>query len=853
MELSSFNSQWQKYSEVWSVDQEDFLYDFVHSKPQIYDFENVLKKYNLIEAELDSEISEFRYGKMLVTTGQLKDSIKNEIKQWINLIGRAMYTKYKSEMELLIAQINDLDKKLERPMNDLDDIRMLMETQKKIRESEIDLDMKIETVENAFTMMYKYKVQLSKEDVTKVETLAENWGLVLTKAMQTYVVLLEVQEHFKAELLKSIEQFQVDCDTFISDYNEKSPMEPGLAPYVASTRLETFQNKFDSLWRKHSSYSVGEELFGLPHTNQPGIESIKKELNLLQRLYKLYNDVIESVDNYKRVLWKNVNVDEIGNELVEYQNRCRKLPKALKEWPAFHDLKKIIDDFTEVCPVIDLMSNKAMKLRHWQRIESLTKYHFDFERHGFNLGDIMEAPLLINKEDIEDVCTSAIKEKDIEAKLKGVISEWSSQELEFLNFKNRGELLLRGDTTAESVNQVEDSLMILGSLLSNRYNAPFKKQIQKWVHDLSNTNEILERWLLVQNLWVYLEAVFVGGDIAKQLPKEAKRFYRIDKNWQKIMQRAHDTTNVVASCVGDDYLKSNLPSLQEQLEICQKSLTGYLEKKRLVFPRFFFVSDPALLEILGQASDSHTIQSHLLSIFDNIASVKFDSTDYNKIIAVMSKEEELVKLEKSVRAEGTVEIWLMALLTSAKESLHSLIRSAFHIISESNFDMIDFIKKFQAQVGILGIQMIWTKDAEHALQNCKLEKKLMGDTNNKFLEMLNMLIGQTIKNMSKIERTKFETLITVHMHQRDIFDMLVRQNIKTTSDFEWLKQARFYFKVEEEQTCISITDVTFAYQNEFIGCQERLVITPLTDRCYITLAQVMHANKKTCILNEHVY
>ena len=100
------------------------------------------------------------------------------------------------------------------------------------------------------------------------------------------------------------------------------------------------------------------------------------------------------------------------------------------------------------------------------------------------------------------------------------------------------------------------------------------------------------------------------------------------------------------------------------------------------------------------------------------------------------------------------------------------------------------VNKFQAQICILGIQMVWTRDAENALGSCRVDKKIMGDTNTKFLDMLNLLISQTTKNLEKMERKKYETLITVHMHQRDVFEAIVKTNVKHTLDFEWLKQAR---------------------------------------------------------------
>ncbi|KAJ7395081.1 hypothetical protein BTVI_158454 [Pitangus sulphuratus] len=707
-------------------DPEEKVKEFMDTKPTMAEFQTQIRYFSQLEMQIRELPDHCALQSVDIATESLKIALIQECRLRQRTFGLALNKKSAKDMDEIYSFIENLSKRLNRPVHDLDDVRGAMEALKEIRENEIKIDMTVGPIEESYSVLHKHNLLFQDGNTERVDGLAYAWKNLNSQAQQVEDLLLKVQPDMKTDLLRGVQKFQIDTAEFYEDYNEKGPSKENIPPHEASDRLQIFQAKFDELWRKYISLSAGEELFGLPIT------------------------VTASIDGYNEMLWSDLNIEKISNELLDFQNKIRKLPKALKEWQAFQDLKNKIDDFTESCPLLEMMTNKAMLSRHWERIAQVTGHHFDVDSESFSLKNIMDAPLLQYKEDIEDICISAVKEKDIEAKLKHVISEWSTHAFTFGQFKTRGELLLKGSDISEKIALVEDSLMVLGSLMSNRYNAPFKSTIQQWVQKLTNTAEIIENWLTVQNLWIYLEAVFVGGDIAKQLP-----------------------------------------------------------------------------------------QAHLLSLFDNVNRVGFHEKNYDQILLFESQEGEQVNIIEPVLAQGNVEFWLGQLLNGIRKTIHTIIRQASMAINDSEFKLYDFQAMFPAQIGLLGIQMIWTRDAEKALNSTKTDKKVMHTTNQKFLELLNDLIDMTTHNLTRMERTKYETLITIHVHQKDIFDDLVHMNIKSPSDFEWQKQSRFYFLEDLDKCIIKITDVEFTYCNEYLGCTDRLVITPLTDRCYITLAQAL--------------
>lgn len=97
----------------------------------------------------------------------------------------------------------------------------------------------------------------------------------------------------------------------------------------------------------------------------------------------------------------------------------------------------------------------------------------------------------------------------------------------------------------------------------------------------------------------------------------------MDSTWKHTMNQAKTIVNVLKVCCGESLLE-RLQEANKNLEIIQKELNNYLEKKREIFARFYFLSNDDLLEILSQTKEPTAVQPHLKKVFENINEIEFD-------------------------------------------------------------------------------------------------------------------------------------------------------------------------------------------------------------------------------------
>jgi len=858
-QTSSYLTSFDKFSWLWTKDADAEYQRFLEKSPTMDDYESELAQFARVEAAIASISLVYNIGALSLRTEGLKQQLLHENQTWkkrysenLHRQGREMLVKITEYTKNTLAQ-------LDRPVTGLNSLRYTMDVLKEIRSRETMIQRQINPIMDMYMLLEIHGVSLAQEEMDQKSIVWSSWKKVVERADEKTMSIAAVQGDHRRQLLIDLKSFAEKAQDFRRDYLERGPMVEGIDPLEAMNRLKRFEDKFEIMERKRQLYNGGEDLFALPITPFPELDETKKELTLLNKLYGLYKDVMNQMDEYKTILWADVkeNVDQMIADMESFSSRCKKMPKRLRSWQAYLELKAKIEDFQLVLPLLTQLAQECVIARHWAALESICGCEgaLDVDDPEFKLRDLMAQPLEAHFEEIEEVTIGAVKEADLEIKIRVLSEKWVSRQIQFQEYASRAGVMTM-TAVPVIIEELEEDQMALQQYLTSRYVAPFKENTQRLLQDLSDTSETLELWLKVQLQWSSLEVVFLGGDIAKQMPAVAKKFQKMDKDFINIMSSASKTA-VAVSCCQNEVLKSTLPTMYEQLENCQKHLDGYLEQKRNKFPRFFFCSGPVLLQILSKGSDPQAIQEYYQNVFDSIGRVEHDKKDKDLIVGMTSFLKggvEQIELRKPVKCQGNIEDWLMALLVEHQRTMKwhcAECAAEIAAVGDNLENLRGFVDGQCGQYALLGIQLMWTADSELALANGKTQKGIVEQAKRKALDVQRTMGTWCLQDLgSKINRIKIETLVTIQVHQsdvsRDIASLWKQKKVRSSDDFEWLKQARFYWvpeegdQLDEDGACrISVTDVNFLYQFEYLGVKERLVITPLTDRCYITLAQAL--------------
>ena len=491
-----------------------------------------------------------------------------------------------------------------------------------------------------------------------------------------------------------------------------------------------------------------------------------------------------------------------------------------------------LEEFKKNIPVISVLCNPGIRDRHWEKMSDIAGKNLKPDA-GTTLRKVLRMGLAEYMAEFEVVSASASKEFSLEKAMIKMQADWEPVKFNTSKYKETGLTILGSVDEIQAM--LDDHIVKTQTMKGSPFIKPFEREIRVWEEKLMLVQNIIDEWLKVQMNWMYLEPIFASEDINMQMPEEGRLFTTVDRNYKDVMKHVAKDTHVLVATE----LTGMLDKLRDSyflVEKINKGLNAYLEKKRLFFPRFFFLSNDEMLEILSETKDPTRVQPHLKKCFEGIAKLEFDSK--LDIHAMFSSENEKVKFSTSINtseAKGAVEKWLLQVQNVMLMSMRDVVEAARNAYFSD--PRAYWVQEWPGQVVLCVSQIFWTSEVHDSLKMGTLGLK-------DYLLKLNAQLGDVVKlvrgKLSMMTRITLGALVVIDVHARDVVVDMIAKNVHSENDFNWLAQLRYYW---EDNNCrVRITNAAVKYCYEYLGNTPRLVITQLTDRCYRTLIGAFHLN-----------
>uniref|UniRef100_H3B7G7 Dynein axonemal heavy chain 12 n=1 Tax=Latimeria chalumnae TaxID=7897 RepID=H3B7G7_LATCH len=760
----------------------------------------------------------------------LKQGLTEKVKSFVNLLLTRVVEKHRRENESICEEFEIIkERALKVPETTEEMMEMIAYVEHAKTKGVQELLKRIK--KSQYRMNYLLDVYIFTPEDLKLNADSLLWPQNINPAFDQNDELIETAKRKgERELLAKREKVMLELEKLsrrMEEFEECSELEL-MQQYVNDVR--TVQKRLQETEDAIVFINKEEALYKWDQTIYPVLEDIKTNIEPFQKLFGLALKWQRTEKRWMDGAFLELNGESMETEVDEFFREVYKMLKFFQQ-----KQKKVIEqvkEFKENIPLVSIMCNPGIRPRHWKQISDIVAYDLTPDS-GTTLRKMLRQNLSPYLEKFEQISVAASKEFSLEKAMHTMVEAWDVVTFNLVPYRESGVCIL--SAVDEIQTTLDDQIVKTQTMRGSPFIKPFEKEIKEWEEQLIHIQETIDEWLKVQAQWLYLEPIFSSEDIMQQMPEEGRLFQNVDRSWKDIMRHCAKDPKVLAA--------TSLTGLLEKLQDCNflldkimKGLNAYLEKKRLFFPRFFFLSNDEMLEILSETKDPLRVQPHLKKCFEGIAKLEFlPNLDIKAMYSSEGERVELIELISTSEARGAVEKWLVQVEDVMLRSIREVIARSRLAFSET--PRKNWVREWPGQVVLCVSQMYWTSEVHEAIQSGPEGLKSYSD---KLQDQLNDIVELVRGKLSKQTRTTLGALVTIDVHARDVVTEMIETEVSNETDFKWLSQLRYCWENENVRVRIINCNVKYAY--EYLGNSPRLVITPLTDRCYRTLIGAFYLN-----------
>ncbi|XP_023241616.1 dynein beta chain, ciliary-like, partial [Centruroides sculpturatus] len=859
--LTNFVSTFKNYAFLWEVDKEALLQEFliygnsqfiedmseeiepVPSPPTLELFEKEIENYEDLWKEVEAlDNYVILKGWLRVDMHRFKYGLLNVIRKWGLMFKTHLANNLTSSLNDLENFLKDSEIGLSQHIEEGDYTTLVsvLGYLKAVKDRQEITDEMFQPLQKSVELLQNYKLQISEDTLTKLQDLPEQWTKIKKKSnlVKQYLQPLLTKE------TSNVRHKYAKFETKQIEYREKF-LQSSVFLATCEIPLEICDELDKDIIQLKTEMEQLNSHAALLEISPPEFKQLslcQKELNLLRNVWKYTLELNDIFQTWKKTPWLKVVVEDMDLECKKFNKEIRFMDKEIKGWDVYKDLEAKIKNMMISLRAVGELQNPAIRERHWFQLMTATKVKFVMTS-STTLADLLELNLHKYEEEVHQIVDKAVKEMAMEKTLKELNNTWQKTVFEYEIHPKTGCTLIKPSEIL--IETLEENQVILQNMLTSKHNEYFLSAIAEFQKKLSNADQIINILFDVQRTWCNLQSIFIGTeDIRMQLPQDTARFDELDQEFKCLLQELMKSANVI-TVTSQKGLYENLEKLKTELTLCEKALAEYLETKRLIFPRFYFISFVDLLDILSNGNSPILVAKHLTKLFDSLSKLKFSSDNENtdkmqkSAVGMYSKDGEYVPFSDSCDCDGVVEVWLNHLLDHMRATVRFYLTEAVSTYEDRPRE--SWIFNYPAQVALTANQIWWATEVNLAF--AKLEEgyeNALKEYNKKQHQQLNSLIGLLLGSLKSGDRQKVMTICTIDVHSRDVVAKMIAHKVESSSEFMWQSQLRHYWNAKKADCQVNICDAEFQYAYEYLGNTTRLVITPLTDRCYITLTQSLH-------------